>query len=46
MPTLYPFLDNNGTICSISEVLPDPTGPPIPTLGILLEDTKKYSFVT
>jgi hypothetical protein len=26
-----------GTICSISIVFPDPTGPPTPTLGILLE---------
>src|SRR5881628_1326037 len=34
MQQRYPCLLNNGTICSISRVLPEPTGPPIPTLGI------------
>src|SRR5213594_205753 len=36
MQQRYPCLLNKGTICSISRVLPEPTGPPIPTLGIRL----------
>src|SRR2546422_6892824 len=36
MQQRYPCSLNKGTICSISRVLPEPTGPPIPTLGIRL----------
>jgi hypothetical protein len=33
--------DRIGTTCSISIVLPEPTGPPIPILGIRLELMEK-----